>query len=59
MIKRKKNTKILMISSTASIGGGPNHIFLLCEIISPEFEVFYASPKINNKVLIQKLCSNY
>lgn len=43
-----------MISSTASIGGGPNHIFLLCEIISPEFEVFYASPKINNKVFNSK-----
>lgn len=40
----KKRIKILMVSLTAKIGGGPNHIFLLGNILSQQFDIFYGLP---------------
>ncbi len=40
--------KILMISATSVIGGGPNHIRLLGDKISKNFEVYYAMPENKN-----------
>tara|TARA_B100000886_G_scaffold19547_2_gene12568 strand:- start:6436 stop:7524 length:1089 start_codon:yes stop_codon:yes gene_type:complete len=38
--------KILMISSTSKIGGGPKHIFILSELINKRFNIYYALPKL-------------
>ena len=40
-----KKIKILMISSTSKVGGGPNHMFLLGRILSDQYEIFYGLPK--------------
>ena len=40
-----KKNKILMISSTSKVGGGPVHMFRLGKLISSKFSVFYAIPK--------------
>ena len=40
----KKTKKILMISSTSKLGGGPIQMFTLGNSLSNEFEVFYAIP---------------
>ena len=48
MINKKK---ILMISSTSKIGGGPKHIFTLSSLINKTFDFYYALPnlpEINN-----------
>lgn len=37
--------KILMVSLTSKVGGGPNHMFLLGEILPSNFEIFYGLPK--------------
>jgi len=47
-MKLKKKIKILMISSNADIGGGPNHMFMLGENLNSSFEVYYAVPKNKN-----------
>ena len=39
--------KILMISSTGKVGGGPSHIFMLMKLLSKDFELFLAMPKNN------------
>ena len=41
----KKRIKIFMVSLTAKIGGGPNHIFLLGNILPQEFDIYYGLPK--------------
>ena len=43
MINKKK---ILMISSTSKIGGGPKHIFMLSSLINKTFDFYYALPNI-------------
>ena len=40
-----KRIKILMISLTAKVGGGPSHMFLLGSILSKNFDIFYGLPK--------------
>ena len=48
MINKKK---ILMISSTSKIGGGPKHIFTLSSLLNKKFDFYYALPdlpEINN-----------
>lgn len=37
-----------MISSTAKLGGGTKHMFILGEKIKSDYKVFYAIPKSNN-----------
>ena len=39
--------KILMISSTGKVGGGPSHIFMLMKLLPENFELFLAMPKNN------------
>ena len=43
-----KKINLLMISSTAKLGGGPIHMFNLGEKISTRFNVFYALPRSND-----------
>ena len=43
-------TKILLISSSGKIGGGPSHIFLLKELLKDEFDFYLAMPTFNPKV---------
>ena len=43
-----KKNKILMISSSAKLGGGPLHMFRLSELISSKFNIVYAIPKSND-----------
>ncbi len=40
--------KILMISSSSSLGGGTKHMFTLGENINNNFEIFYAMPQNKN-----------
>ena len=47
-MSRKKKINILMISSSSSLGGGTNHMFMLGQNLSNEFKVFYAIPKNQN-----------
>tara|TARA_A100001011_G_C14321667_1_gene851074 strand:+ start:10339 stop:11427 length:1089 start_codon:yes stop_codon:yes gene_type:complete len=44
----KKRVKILMISSSSSLGGGTKHMFTLGENLHNDFKIFYAMPKNNN-----------
>ncbi len=39
-----KKIKILMVSLTSKVSGGPNHMFLLGEILSENFKIFYGLP---------------
>ena len=43
----KNKIKILMISSSSSLGGGTKHMFMLGESLKEDFEIFYAIPKNN------------
>ena len=45
---KKQIKRILMISSTAKLGGGTKHMFTLGEKIKSDYKVFYAIPKSNN-----------
>ncbi len=44
----KNKLKILMISSSSSLGGGTKHMFTLGEDIKNNFKIFYAIPKNKN-----------
>ena len=44
----KPKTKILLISASGKIGGGPSHIFLLKNILQDEFDFYLAMPKVGN-----------
>ncbi len=44
----RKKLKILMISSSSSLGGGTKHMFTLGENINNNFKIFYAMPKSKN-----------
>ena len=39
-----KMCKILMISSTAKVGGGPNNMFSIGKNLNKDFDIFYALP---------------
>ena len=40
--------KILMISSTAKVGGGPNNMFSIGKNLNKDFDIFYALPHEEN-----------
>ena len=44
----KKKIRILMISSSSSLGGGTKHMFMLGKSLNNDFKVYYAIPKNNN-----------
>ncbi len=44
----KNKLRILMISSSSSLGGGTKHMFTLGEDIKNNFRIFYAMPKNKN-----------
>ena len=52
-MSRKKKINILMISSSAKLGGGTKHMFMLGNNLNDNFNVFYGLPKsiIFNKYL--------
>ena len=43
----KSKKKILLISSSAQLGGGPKHIFLLKDILKDKFDFYLAMPYSN------------
>ena len=45
---RKKKIKILMISSSSKLGGGPILMFSLGESLATKFDILYALPKSEN-----------
>ena len=51
-----KKLRILAISSSAKIGGGPSHIFLLKKILEDNFDFYFSMPPIEKiqKILIKK-----
>ena len=44
---KEKKIKLLMLSSTGLIGGGPKNMFLIGEGLSNKFNVYYSLPKSN------------
>ena len=42
--------RILAISSSSKIGGGPSHIFLMKKLLQNEFDFYLAMPKVNSKI---------
>jgi len=45
---KNKKIKILMISASSKLGGGPIHMFMLGKNLKKDFEVYYALPKSKN-----------
>ena len=41
----KSRKKILLISSSAQLGGGPKHIFLLKDLLKDKYDFYVALPK--------------
>lgn len=54
-----KNIKVLMVSSTSKLGGGPKHMFSLGEDLSNQFDIFYALPKDLNFSINQEIKSTF
>ena len=44
-----QKTKILLISASSKIGGGPAHIFLLRKLLEDEFDFYLSMPSFNSK----------
>ena len=53
----KSRKKILLISSSAQLGGGPKHIFLLKDLLKDKYDFYFALPKsdlFKNKLDLDK-----
>ena len=50
----KRKIKILMISSSSKLGGGPTNMFMLGENLKESFDIFYALPK-GEEYIINKI----
>ena len=53
----KSRKKILLISSSSQLGGGPKHIFLLKDLLKDKYDFYFALPKsdlFKNKLDIDK-----
>tara|TARA_Y100001933_G_scaffold261785_1_gene317333 strand:+ start:1409 stop:2500 length:1092 start_codon:yes stop_codon:yes gene_type:complete len=44
-----KKIRILAISSSSKIGGGPSHIFLLSNLLEDNFDFYFSMPSIQDK----------